>query len=103
MTVKALTVPSADEQQQFIYNRKVKAGNSVELPLGEKLAVVVLQLAPVVERSDYPALATALKGIAGVQDVTLLVDGETPVSIPEGTVLTLAADVQLRIDDVPEG
>lgn len=102
MSVKALTVPSADEQQKLVYNRKVRASNTVELPLGKKLAVVVLQLSPAVTRDDYPAIGAALAGVAGIQDVNLVVDGETPVSIPEGTVLSLVAEVQLRIDDAPE-
>lgn len=101
MSVKALTVPSADEQQKLVYNRKVRVSNQVELPLDKKLAVVVLQLAPAVERSDYPELKTAIEAIAGIQDVELLVDGKTPASIPENTILWLATDVQLRIDDNP--
>lgn len=102
MAVQTLTVPSADEQQKLVYNRKVRAGNSVELPLDQKLACVVLQLNGVVVPDDYPALAVAIKAISGIQDVALLVDGQTPVSIPENTKLMLCADVQLRIDDLPE-
>lgn len=103
MTVQTLTVPSADEQQKLVYNRKVRKGNSVELPLDKKLACVILQLSPAVTQDDYPALATAIKAIAGIQEVDLLVDGQTPASIPTGTKLVLVADVQLRIDDLPEG
>jgi len=99
MTVRALNVPSADEQQKLVYNRSVRANNSVELPLGKKLAVVVLQLAPSVERSDYAVLGAAIKGITGIQGVDLVVDGQTPASIPPNTTLRLVAEVQLRIDD----
>ena len=102
MGVKELTVPSADEQQKLVYNRKVKASNMVELPLDKKLAVVVLQLHPSVERSDYGALGVAIGEIAGIQGVDLVVDGETPVSIPPNTTLQLVAEVQLRIEDLPE-
>lgn len=103
MAIQTLTVPTVNEQQKLVYNRKVRKGNSVELPLGEKLACVVLQLAPAVTQADYPALATAIKAITGIQDVNLLVDGQTPVSIPVDTKLMLVADIQLRIDDLPEG
>lgn len=102
MAVKTLTVPSADEQQKLVYNRKVRQGNSVELPLDKKLACVVLRLSPVVTQADYPTLAAAITDIAGIQDVDLLVDGQTPASIPDGTKLVLVADVQLRIDDLSE-
>ena len=102
MAVKSLPTFSADEQQKIIVNRKMRMGNSVELPLNKKLACVVLQLNDVVVPDDYPALATAIKAISGIQDVDLLVDGQTPASIPDGTKLMLCAEVQLRIDDLPE-
>ena len=102
MQIQTLKVPTADEQQKLVYNRKVRASNSVELPLGKKLACVVLQLHPDVTQADYSALAATIKVIGGIQDVNLLVDGLTPDSIPDGTKLMLVADVQLRIDDLPE-
>lgn len=102
MTVQTLTVPSADEQQKLVYNRKVRKSNSVELPLDRKLACVILQLSPAVTQGDYSTLAAAIKEITGIQDVDLLVDGQTPDSIPEGTKMVLVADVQLRIDELEE-
>ncbi|MHC4605101.1 MAG: hypothetical protein ACYS6W_17435 [Planctomycetota bacterium] len=99
MAIKTLTEPTADEQQCLVYNRKMRVSNSAELPLGKKLACVVLQLNGVVVPDDYPALATAIKAIPGIQDVFLLVDGQTPANIPDDTVLTLVAEVQLRIDN----
>lgn len=102
MTIQTLTVPSADEQQKLVYNRKVKASNSIELLLNKKLACVILQLNGVVVPDDYPALAAAIKAIPGIQDVNLLIDGPTPSSIPENTKLMLCIDTQLRIDNLPE-
>jgi hypothetical protein len=95
MAVRTLTEPDADEQQCLVYNRKMRVSNSAELPLDKKLACVILQLNGVVVPDDYPALGAAIKAIPGIQDVYLLIDGQTPASIPEDTVLTLVAEVQL--------
>ena len=102
MVVKTLTVPSADEQQKLVYNRKVRAGNSVELSTDQDFVVVLLCLAPGITEADYPVLGAAITAISGIQGVDLLVDGNhsAPADIPENTRLMLCADVQLRIDDV---
>ena len=100
MSVKTLAVPSVDEQQKLAYNRKVKAAGTVVLPLGQKLASVVLQLSPAVTKADYPALKAAIEAVAGIQEVALLVDGITPDSIPENTELVLVGEVHLRIEDI---
>ena len=101
MAVVTIPIPDADLEQRVAMNTRAKRHNTVVLPLGQKLAAVVLRLGVGVSQSDYPAMAAAIKGIAGIQDVDLLIDGITPASIPAGTELRLVADVQLRIEDLP--
>ncbi len=37
MPVRTLTVPDADEQQKLVYNRRVREGNTVELPADQMI------------------------------------------------------------------
>lgn len=100
MSVQTLTVPSADEQQKLVYNRKVRASNSTELALDQKIACVLLRLAPNVTSDDYAAIGSAISAVTGVQSIELMVDGQAPSSIPENTVVTYVSEGQIRIDDV---
>ncbi len=102
MSVKTLTVPSADEQQRLVYNRKVRVGNTEVLQASQKFAVVLLRFEQSVEPGHYPAMGSSISEIQGIQGVTLLVDGAAGASCPANTEFKLVTDVQLRIDDLPE-
>ena len=93
-----IPIPSDDTAQQIAMNRRAKQHASKVLPLNQKLAAVLLELNPAVTPSDYGSLGTQIKAIAGIDGVTLLIDGQTPSSIPAGTELRLHTDVHLRID-----
>ncbi len=102
MPVNTIAEPSADQIQQMVYNKSMRKGGMVRLPIGQKLAVVAISLAPAVTQADYPALKMVMEAISGIQAVSLLVDGRTPDSIPENTELRLYVDAHLRIDNLPE-
>ncbi len=68
----------------------------------KKLACVLLQLADAVTPANYAAIGAAIDAIAGIDGVSLVVDGQTPAMIPANTQLRLCVDVQLRIDDIPQ-
>lgn len=95
-----IPIPTADQAQQLAVNQSARRHSMVELPLGQKLAAVLLRLNPAVTPANYAAIGAAIDAITGIDGVSLLVDGQTPASIPEGTSLFLHMDVQLRIDDV---
>jgi len=99
---RAIPVPSADEQLVSAVNKKSTQHENVEVPPGQKLAIVILPLAPAVGRADYPALKEAVQSIQGIeQGVTLLLDGMTPASIPEHKGMLLKVTGKLIIYDIP--
>ena len=102
MAVNTITEPSADEKQKLVYNRKMRRSNTVEIDPSQKLTVCLLKLAPAVTQSDYPTLKTAIEAVAGIQSISLLVDGQAPASIPADTDLRIVVDAQMRIDNTPE-
>ena len=100
--VQTITEPTADEKQQLIYNRKMRAGATVTVDPSQKFAVVLIKLAPAVNQpGDYPALAAAINAIPGIQEIELLIDGVTPAAIPANTQLRIVSEAQIRIDDLP--
>lgn len=99
MSVRTLTMPSADEQQKLVRNR-TRISNNEPIGLSQKFAVVLLKLAPAVTQADYPALKAAVEDIPGIQNVALLVDGLTDTTLPLNSEFKLVSDVQVRIDDV---
>jgi len=100
--MQTITEPTADAKQRLVYNRKMRRGSTQTIDPEQKFAVCLLKLAPAVNQpGDYAALGAAIKAIAGIQDVTLLVDGQAPASIPEDTELRVVTEAQMRIDDLP--
>lgn len=102
MAVVTIPIATADQAQQIAMNQYARRHNAVVLPLGQKLAAVLLQLNPAVTPANYAALGAAINAIAGIDGISLLIDGQTPASIPAGTQLVLHVDAQLRIDPTPE-
>jgi len=101
--VVTITEPSVSEVQRFVYNRKMRVGAIAVVEPSQKFAIVLIKLHATVDQpDDYPALAVQIKAIAGVTGLTLLIDGVTPVTIPEDTQLRLVVEGQIRIDDLPE-
>ncbi|HYW80307.1 MAG TPA: hypothetical protein VE890_12055, partial [Thermoguttaceae bacterium] len=97
------SVPGADEQLVIACNRRAKAHESLTLPPGQKFACVLLPLSPGVTPDSYPTLKASVEAIYGIQTgVALLIDGQTPASIPDGKQLRLVVDAQLRIENVVE-
>ena len=101
-TLQTITEPSATDQQLDLYNTRMRRSNVETLTVGRKYAVVLIKLAAGVNQpGDYAALGAAIKAITGIQDVTLLIDGQAPASIPAGKQLDMVVDAHLRIDEVP--
>ena len=102
--MQTITEPTADQQQERMYNTRMKRSESVVLELDTKYAVCLLKLAPgVTQPDDYPTLKAAVEAVVGIQEVTLLIDTHgTPAEIPEGKELRMVAEAHLRIDNAPE-
>lgn len=97
-----IPIPTSDEAQRIAMNQVARRHKEMTLSTGQKLAVVILRLNPAVTPANYAALGSAIDAIAGIDGVSLLIDGQTPVSIPAGTELRLVADIYLRIEPIPE-
>lgn len=102
MALQTITEPSADEQQIGVYNRQMRKGNRQDIATDQKFAVCLIELAGGVDQpGDYAALKVSIKGVLGVQSISLLIDGQAPAAIPVGKKLQLYVEGHLRIDDVP--
>ena len=94
---------SADEQQKKMYNKEMGQSEYADVAVAMKYATVLLALAPTVTQpDDYGVMQDAMKLIAGIDDVVMLVDTHgTPASIPANHKLVIVADVRIRIDEIP--
>ena len=97
-----ISIPGVDEQLQIACNKRARQSGSLLLDESQKFACVLVKLAPAVTQGDYPALKTAIEDISGIQTVDLLIDGQVPASIPDGTQLRLILDAQMRIESSEE-
>ena len=104
MSVITITEPTGDTLTKLIFSKRLRASTSKDLENDTKYAVVLLKLAGAVVPGDYPALKTNIEAIAGIQEVSLLIDHQTRVSVPEyhTQVMSMRADVNLRDDTPPE-
>lgn len=96
-----ITIPDSDEQLQIAVNKRARASGNLLLNADQKFACVLLKLAPAVTQGDYPALKTAIEAVTGIQEISLLVDGRVPVSIPVDHRVRLYLEAQVRIEDIP--
>ena len=101
-----LTEPSDDQKQIDVYNRKMRAGNVLDITPGDKYALCLLKLNAGVVPSDYGTLGTNIKAVTGVQDIDLVVDNQnaggtvtTTGTVPAGKKLVAVVDIHLRIED----
>ncbi len=100
--VSTINFPDADEQLQIAVNKRSRASGNLLLNENQKFACVFLKLAPTVTQGDYPALKTTIEAVTGIQEISLLVDGQVPVSIPVDHRVRLYLEAQVRIEDIPE-
>jgi hypothetical protein len=98
-----IIIPDADAQLRIAVNKRARQSDTVLLDADQKFACVLIKLAPAVTPDDYPALKAALEGVAGIEEVRLLVDGQAPGSIPAGAQVRLYVQGQMRIEDIPGG
>lgn len=103
MSVSTINALTEDERVKLEFAKRVRAANLADLENDTKYAVVLLKLGESVVPGDYAALRAAIVGIAGIQDVDLLIDHQTRSTIPVNhtQVIRITADVGLR-DDTPE-
>lgn len=96
--LKTISELSADEKQQYIYNRRMRKGTIVPVELSQQYALCLIKFQPATE-SEYAELEAIIKKIRNIQSVEVIIDGVSPDKIPENTELRLAIEAQLRIDD----
>ncbi len=102
MPLVTITEPSADEQQVGMYNRRMRKGSRQGIDTGQKFAVCLIELAGGVNQpGDYAALKASVEAIAGIERISLLIDGQAPATIPVDMELRLCVEGHLRIDNVP--
>lgn len=97
-----ITIPDADEQLQIAVNKRSRASGNLLLDGNQKFACVLLRLAPDVGPGDYLALKIYIEAHTGIQGVSLLVDGQVPVVIPEDHQMRVYVEAAMRIEDIPE-
>ena len=97
--MKTLTEPTADAQVVAAYNRGMQVSEQVDLLTGTKYALCLLKLNSAVTSSDYPTLATDVRAVTGIQDISLVVDHETRASVPTGKKLVAVLELNLRLED----
>ena len=82
------TIPqdlTADELEDLAFSKRKRVGFSGDLKNDTKYALVLVELAPGVSQpGDYPALKTALIGVTGIVDVTLVIDTHTKATVKAG-------------------
>ncbi len=91
--------PTSEQQQQDLYNSgRMSRTGSQWIDVNKKFAICILSLADGVDQpGDYSALKTAIENVTGIQQIELLVDGQTPINIPSGTYLNLEIDGRLKL------
>lgn len=103
MPISTITDLTADELTKLAFAKRMRANaQATDLVDGTRYAVVLVELHPTVTPGDYGTLRTNLEAVAGVQDVSLLIDHVTRAAVPANhtQVLKVRADVTLR-DDTP--
>jgi hypothetical protein len=106
--MKTLQEPTSDEQQVRMYNRGMHAAEIIDLIPGDKYALCLLRLNAPVVPSNYTELKEDIEAIAGVAEISLVVDNQdaagsvlTATSLPANKKLVGVVELNLRIEDVP--
>ena len=98
---QTITIPSAANQLQIACNSKARANGSVALDESQKYACILVKFAPAITQANYPALKTAIESVAGIQSISLLVDGQVPADVGENQQAVLHLSAHMRINDMP--
>ena len=96
-----IIIPNADEQLQIAVNKRARASGNLLLDENQKFACVLLKLEPTATQGDYPVLKTAIEAVAGIQEASLLADGQVP-PISEDYRARLYLEAAVRIENIPE-
>ncbi len=100
-----VTIPdvTGDDLAKLVFSKRLRGNAMSDLEDGTKYAVVLVKLAGPVVPGDYPTLKAAMEDVAGIQEVSLLIDHRTRASVPANhvQVLHVGADINLR-DNTPE-
>lgn len=99
---KTISEPDLDAQLVDVYNRTMRTAERVKLNPDLKYAVVLLKLNKNVDAADYPALETAIEGIAGIRKCSIIIDHLTRVNLPADHELWAIIEAHIRIDPIPE-
>ena len=98
MATKTLTEPTADTQLLDVYNRGMRVADRIPLEVDTKYALCLLTLNPAVEQTDYPTLKAAIEAIAGITNISLVIDHQTRATVPTDTEIVAILEFNLRIE-----
>ena len=65
----------------------------LDLETDTKYAICLLKLNSAVVPGDYPNLKSAIEGVTGVQEITLIIDHQTRATIPANTQLKAVGEL----------
>ena len=98
MAVNRIPAPSAEERQIASVNKFCRKGNKVlDIGTSQNLACLLVTLDADVTPADYADMRNDILAVRGFSGVHLLVDGQTPATIPDGTQIDVVCEVRLRI------
>ncbi len=100
--MKTLSEPTETQKLLYTYNRGMRAAERSELSPGTKYVVCLIALTPDMTAKGYAALTSEIKSIAGVKDVSLVIEHQTRDTIPEDYRLIALTEVNLRLEPVPQ-
>lgn len=92
MAVITIAEMSDDDKQVYLCNRVMRRGAVKEITAGKKYLISIAEL------KDTATLGT--ENADEVVKYETIIDCQAPATIPVGTKVQLALDVQLRIDGV---
>jgi len=94
--MKTITIPTADEQLFQAINKGARKTSQIDVVADQKLACVLLTLAPAVTQGDYQTLKANIEAIAGIQAAELAVDGQVPSVLPADCTTKVLVSADLR-------
>lgn len=93
-----LTEPTADQTVINTYNRGMVATDKLDLAVDQLYALCLIKLNNTVVPGDYPALKAAIEAIAGVQEISLVIDHRTRATVPTDTKIVAVLEINLRLE-----
>lgn len=97
---KQLVALDPDVVKRWAIDHGYKVGNPVDLVAEGRYVIPLLKVAPAVGIDDLPALKTALEGINGIQEASLLAFGVAPAAADKPAADTLKAFIEVNFKSI---